>query len=71
MAQYQAFVEHSRYKTRNADSLGGLSNHPVVWVSWHDALAYCRWLDAKLKAISREMAGQKQIGNRERILAVD
>jgi formylglycine-generating enzyme required for sulfatase activity len=26
------------------------NNHPVAFVSWTDALAYCRWLEAQLKA---------------------
>lgn len=30
-------------------SLSKLSNHPVVGVSWHDALKYCDWLTERLR----------------------
>ena len=49
VAQFEAFVQASGYKPGNEDCVRGLPNHPVVWVSWHDALAYCEWLTARLR----------------------
>ncbi|HKH46532.1 MAG TPA: SUMF1/EgtB/PvdO family nonheme iron enzyme [Thermoanaerobaculia bacterium] len=43
VAQYRAFTESTGYKAHPA-SLGGVANHPVAIVSFHDALAYCAWL---------------------------
>jgi toxoflavin biosynthesis protein ToxD len=46
--QYRFFVEAVRYATpqhwSNDKVPPGLENHPVIYVSWPDALAYCRWL---------------------------
>ncbi len=49
VAQFRAFVEASRYKPTDKNSLRGLDNHPAVWVTWHDAMAYCRWLTERLR----------------------
>jgi formylglycine-generating enzyme required for sulfatase activity len=48
VAQYQFFVKESGYKSANEASLRGFPNHPVVHVTWHDALAYCDWLSGTL-----------------------
>jgi formylglycine-generating enzyme required for sulfatase activity len=49
VAQFRAFVEDSGYKPRDLDSVCGLDNHPVVNVTWYDALAYCDWLTQRLR----------------------
>ncbi len=47
-AQYLLFVEATKHKPPDHWEDGrppkGRESHPVVYVSWHDALAYCRWL---------------------------
>jgi len=48
VAQFKAFVDSSKYKPQDPSSLGGLPNHPVVNVTWYDALAYCDWLTTQL-----------------------
>jgi formylglycine-generating enzyme required for sulfatase activity len=54
VAQFRAFVEDSGYQPGASECLQGLSNHPVVWVSWYEALGYCKWLGEKLQSIPED-----------------
>lgn len=51
-AQYAIYVNDSGAKApehwRGGQMHPGIKNHPVVNVTWHDALAYCKWLGEKI-----------------------
>ena len=49
VAQFRAFVEEAGHTPDSPESLSGLPNHPVVYVTWHEAMKYCEWLTAKLR----------------------
>ncbi|NLS76121.1 MAG: SUMF1/EgtB/PvdO family nonheme iron enzyme [Chloroflexi bacterium] len=47
VAQFRAFVEAAAPKLQGRPELDKGDDHPVIHVSWHDALAYCRWLSER------------------------
>ena len=57
--QFCAFVDAAGYGAANSDLPKGLGNHPVVWVSWQDALAYCRWLQERLISLAQERLAER------------
>jgi len=57
-AQFKAFLDATGYEPRDDEDFlkhwhdgnppPGKENHPVVYVSWNDALAYCQWVGKRL-----------------------
>lgn len=60
-AQYAAFVQATGYEATSHWRGGApppeLLNHPVVNVSWDDAVAYCRWLTEQMADGKLQIAG--------------
>ena len=48
VAQYRAFIEDTGYQF-DEQAVSAAPNHPVTAVTWPDALAYSRWLEANLR----------------------
>jgi formylglycine-generating enzyme required for sulfatase activity/energy-coupling factor transporter ATP-binding protein EcfA2 len=46
-AQFRLFLEQTNTQPGDPDCLKGPSNHPVVYVSWHEAIGFCEWLTGR------------------------
>ena len=57
VAQWRAFVEDTGYRDFVPDALRDPDNCPVRWVTWYNAIAYCAWLNDRLKNLSRQVSG--------------
>jgi len=51
-AQFRAYVEATGVDIGDRDALRGVGNQPVVWVDWHEAMAYCEWLGSQLRELA-------------------
>ncbi len=47
VGEFRRLVEDSGYRTDAAKGDSSKDNHPVIYVSWKDAVAYCKWLSKK------------------------
>jgi len=56
VAQYREFAEASGYAPAEPTCLQGRQNHPVVLVSWQDALTFCTWLTKRWREAGRLQA---------------
>jgi formylglycine-generating enzyme required for sulfatase activity len=56
VAQFRAFVEATGFAIGDGDALADVDSRPVRRVSWHEALAWCDWLNEML-ATSPACAG--------------
>ena len=54
VVQFAAFVRASGHKPEEPRSLKGIANHPVVYVTWHEAMAYCGWLNEQLRELAHK-----------------
>lgn len=52
VAQWHAYLQATNSTPRDPDSLQGIANHPVVIVTWQEAIAYSTWLTDRLKALA-------------------
>lgn len=50
VAQFAAFVHATGFSVADRRCLSGAANHPVVFVTWHEALAYADWLTSILRS---------------------
>ena len=48
VTQYRKFCQEAGREMPKAPSWGWQDDHPVVNISWHDAVAYCQWAGVQL-----------------------
>ena len=68
VAQFRSYVSAAQPDLQGLPDLDAPASRPVVRVSWHDALAYCGWLEGRLRELGQErLAGPGELGAEEQI----
>ncbi len=61
VAQFTAFVRATK-ATMDANATTGPPSHPVAFVTWPNALAYCRWLESALAKVQSPAGDRVRAG---------
>jgi formylglycine-generating enzyme required for sulfatase activity len=73
VAQFKSFVDdpdNGGFEPGDPASVRGVPNHPVVNVSWHEALLYCRWLTTRLISSESTPKALRDLLSRDNELAM-
>lgn len=65
IAQFRSFIDKSGYLPKDKDSLQGVTNHPVAWVAWDDAIKYCKWLEKKIIILGKDLLLKQNLSDEE------
>ncbi len=63
VVQFRTFTEDSGYNF-GFWQYNTVANHPIVMITWHEALMYCVWLTEKLKEIGEKRLKEKETGEK-------
>jgi formylglycine-generating enzyme required for sulfatase activity len=61
VVQFKVFAAKTGLRLGYEGSLAGEPEHPVVHVSWHEALRYCEWLQQELQESTMSPAALKDL----------
>lgn len=59
VAQFAEYAEKSGHRPEDEEALRGPANAPVNWVSWHEALGFCRWLTTAWRVEKKLQEGRE------------